>query len=129
MLRLLVFVALPLVEMAILVWAGSSIGIVPTLLIILATGVLGAVMVKRQGLAVWRSAQQRLATGQMPTEELAHGAMLLVAGAFLLSPGFLTDLTGLTLLIPGVRDYVRRRLGPRMWRRFGQPRQVEVWRV
>lgn len=129
MFRIALFVFLPLVEMAILIWAAGEMGLLVTLLIVIATGVAGATLVKRQGLAVWRSARRRLAGGQLPTRELSHGAMLLVAGAFLLTPGFITDLVGFSLLVPAVREFLRGRFGSRLARRFTRSERVEVWRV
>ena len=132
MLRFALFVALPLVEMALLIWTGDRIGLLPTLAIVIATGFAGAALVKRQGLAVWVAARARLSEGALPTTELAHGAMLLVAGAFLLTPGFITDLTGFALLVPVVREQVRRRIGSRLGRRYGPGSdptvRVDVWR-
>jgi UPF0716 protein FxsA len=130
MYRILLFVGLPLVEMALLIWVGDAIGIFPTLGIVILTGIVGASLVKRQGLAVWQEAKQRLGEGGLPTRELAHGAMLLVAGAFLLTPGFITDLTGFALLVPTVREWLRGRFGSRFARRMeSEPVRVEVWRV
>lgn len=131
MIRLLLFVGLPLVEMALLIWAGSQIGLGPTLLIIVFTGVVGATMVKRQGLATWRSAQSRLAEGRFPSDEIVHGSMLLAAGILLMTPGFLSDLTGLILLVPAAREWLRHHFGGRIARRFDNrsTTRVEVWRV
>lgn len=130
MVRLLLFIGVPVAEMALLIWSGDLIGVGPTLGIIFLTGVAGASLVKRQGLAVWASARGRLAQGRIPTDEMAHGAMLLVAGAFLLTPGFLTDLTGFALLVPATREWLRRRLGGWYARRFESgPTRVEVWRL
>lgn len=130
MYRILLFVGLPLVEMALLIWAGDAVGIPLTLGIVFLTGVVGAALVKRQGVAVWQDARRRLAEGGIPTRELAHGAMLLVAGAFLLTPGFLTDLTGFALLVPAVREWLRGRFGARFTRSLeSEPVRVEVWRA
>ncbi|MFP3914616.1 MAG: FxsA family protein [Actinomycetota bacterium] len=129
MLRLLLFVGVPLVEMALLIWVGGRIGVGATLAVILLTGIAGASLVKRQGLSVWYSAQERLAMGSLPADEMVHGAMLLVAGAFLLTPGFLTDVVGFSLLVPSVREWLRRRFGARMSQRFRTTKRVEVWRV
>lgn len=130
MYRILLFVGVPLVEMALLIWAGDAIGIPLTLGIVFLTGVVGAALVKRQGVAVWQDARRRLAEGGIPTRELAHGAMLLVAGAFLLAPGFLTDLTGFALLVPAVREWLRGRFGAWFTRSMeSEPVRVEVWRA
>lgn len=129
MIRLSLFVGMPLVEMALLIWVGGRIGVGATLGIVLLTGILGASLVKRQGLSVWSSAQERMAMGSVPAREMVHGAMLLVAGAFLLTPGFITDVVGFSLLVPGVREWLRRRFGERVSNRFRSTNQVEVWRV
>lgn len=129
MIRLLLFVGVPLMEMALLIWVGGRIGVGATLAVILLTGVAGAALVKRQGLSVWYSAQERLRVGSIPADEMVHGAMLLVAGAFLLTPGFLTDVVGFSLLVPAVREWLRRRFGARLSNRFGTTKRVEVWRV
>lgn len=129
MIRLLLFVGMPLAEMALLIWVGGRIGVGPTLGIVLLTGILGATLVKRQGLSVWYSAQERLAAGSLPAREMVHGAMLLVAGAFLLTPGFITDVVGFSLLVPTVREWLRRRFGDRVSNRFRTTNRVEVWRV
>lgn len=118
------FVVVPVVEMSLLIWAGTRIGLWWTLAIVLATGVVGAVMVQRQGLRVWRAARRRLSEGELPTEEVAHGAMLLVAGAFLITPGLISDATGLALLVPAVRETVRRRIA----RRLGRRTRAVTWR-
>lgn len=129
MIRFALFIGLPLIEMALLIWVGGRLGIVPTLGIVILTGIVGASLVKSQGLSVWYSAQNRLAEGALPTRELAHGAMLLVAGAFLLTPGFITDVVGFALLVPPVREWLRRRFGDRLSRRYNTTTRVEVWRV
>lgn len=131
MARLILFVGVPLVEMALLIWAANQIGIGATLLIVIVTGIAGATLVKRQGLATWQAAKDRMAQGSLPTDQIIHGAMLLLAGAFLLTPGFLTDLTGFALLVPPVREWLRRRFGTRFARRFDDrsTTRVEVWRV
>lgn len=149
MIRFVLFVGVPIAEMALLIAAGDLIGLWWTLAVVIFTGILGAALVKRQGLAVWRSARRRLAEGSIPTDEFAHGAMLLVAGAFLLTPGFLTDITGFALLASPVREWLRRRFGARLLSRYSvttvtttgrttasnrvdpptdPPTRVEVWR-
>lgn len=118
-------------EIALLVWVGSRLGLGATFLLVALTSVLGGIVVKRQGLAMWRSARLRLAHGSMPGGELIHGAMILVAGGLLLLPGFLSDLAGAGLLIPAVRRRLRTAAGSRLVERFSRRRlhRVEVWRV
>lgn len=107
MTRLSLFVLLPLVELMLLGWIGTLIGFGWTALIVVVTGVVGARLVASQGRLVWRAIRERLAAGQIPDVELAHGAMVLVAGAFLITPGVLTDAAGLLLMIPWFRELVR----------------------
>ena len=102
--RWLVFVGVPLVELYVLSIVENRIGLLNTLGLIVATGMLGAVVMKRQGAGVWRSAQLRMARGEIPTEEILGGIMVLVGGALMITPGILTDAVGLLLMIPAVRS-------------------------
>lgn len=102
--RWLLFVGVPLVELYVLSLVEDRIGLVNTLGLIVATGMLGAVVMKRQGAGVWRSAQARMARGEIPTEEILGGIMVLVGGAFMITPGILTDALGLLLMVPAVRS-------------------------
>lgn len=106
----LLFLVIPIVEVALFVTVGDAIGIVPTAAMVVATALLGASLVRRQGIATWARARHRLETGQVPGDELAHGAMILVSGALLLTPGFLTDAIGFSLLVPAIREWVKRTL-------------------
>jgi UPF0716 protein FxsA len=107
MIRLVLFVLLPLVELLLLLWLGDAIGFGWTVLLVVITGVVGARLVARQGRMVWREVMHRLESGQVPTVELAHGAMLLVGGALLMTPGVLTDVFGLLLMVPWFRELIR----------------------
>jgi len=89
---------------------GSRIGIMPTFGIILVTGILGAWLTKLQGMRTLARYQQAVGEGRLPHEEVLDGLMILVAGAVLLTPGFLTDAVGFLLLVPVVRSVVRNRL-------------------
>lgn len=112
-----IFVAVPIVEIALFIQVGGLIGLWPTLAIVVATAALGTGLVRRQGLAALRQVQASFTDLRDPTRPLAHGAMILAAGLLLLTPGFFTDALGLALLVPGVRDavlgYIRRRLAVR----------------
>ena len=110
------FILLPLAELAVIIAVGKSIGVLATLLLLLVFSLAGAWLAKREGLAAWRRFQLAMADGRVPTREVADGAMVLLAGALLLVPGFLTDVLGLVLLLPGVRA-VARRLVPALARR------------
>jgi UPF0716 protein FxsA len=102
------FILVPLAELAVIIAVGKAIGVLATLLLLLAFSLVGAWLAKRQGLAAWQRFQLALAEGRMPTREVADGAMILLAGALLFTPGFLTDLVGLLLLVPATRALARR---------------------
>jgi UPF0716 protein FxsA len=102
------FVVVSVVEIALFIVIGSNIGLWPTLGLVLATAAAGSYLVAGQGTSVARRAVAAVRAGQFPTVELAHGAMVLVGGALLLTPGFLTDVVGLALMVPRVRERVRR---------------------
>lgn len=109
MLRLLLlFTSVPLIELALLLWIGGRIGVLPTVALILATGVAGASLARLQGLATWRRFQAALAAGRLPGRELLEGLLILVAGALLLTPGVLTDAVGFLLLVPPARRRIVR---------------------
>src|SRR5581483_5241707 len=97
------FIAVPLVEIAVIIQVGSWLGVVDTLGLLVVISVLGAWLVKRQRGGLLRRVQGGLAAGRVPASALVDGALLLVAGTMLLLPGFLTDAVGLLLLLPPVR--------------------------
>jgi UPF0716 protein FxsA len=107
------FILVPLAELAVLIAVGDWIGLVPTLILLLVVSVAGAWLAKREGLAAWRRLQLALAQGRMPTAEVTDGALILLAGALLLTPGFLSDVLGILLLLPPTRAIARRQL-PRL---------------
>ena len=104
---LLLFILVPAIELALLLEVGSRLGTLPTLGLIAATGVVGASLARRQGLAVLGRAQDQMARGELPAGSLADGVMILVAGALLITPGILTDAFGFLLLVPVFREVVR----------------------
>lgn len=111
---LLIFILVPLIEIALFIQVGGFIGLWWTLLIVVITAIVGTTLVRQQGareLALLRSSFNEL---RDPTEPLANGAMILFSGALLLTPGFFTDAVGLALLVPGVRGYVYRQLRARV---------------
>jgi UPF0716 protein FxsA len=110
------FILVPLAELAVLIAVGDWIGLAPTLVLLLVVSVAGAWLAKREGLAAWRRFQLALADGRVPTVEVADGAMILLAGALLLTPGFLSDVVGILLLLPPTRALARR-LAPRLAQR------------
>lgn len=110
----LFILALPLIEIAGFVVVGRQIGVLPTLGLVIATGILGAILLRIQGFGVMSSIRQEAEAGHDPSRELAHGMMVLLAGMLLLIPGFVTDIIGLLLFLPPIRDlawgYLRRRI-------------------
>ena len=126
-----VFVLVPLAELALLVWLGGRVGLLPTIALVVVTGILGAALARQQGLATWRRFQQALAAGRPPHHEVLEGLLVLLAGAVLLTPGLLTDLTGFALLVPPLRRAVAARLARRFAARFtvvgadGLPRRAD----
>jgi len=111
---LALFLLVPLAELAILVLIGREVGIVPTLGLVVVTALAGSWLLKREGAGVFRRIQSQLAAGKLPGRELMDGAIVLVAGVLLLTPGVLTDVFGLIGLLPPTRAVVRRYLERRM---------------
>lgn len=109
-LLLAAFLGIPLLEIAVFIQVGGVIGLWPTLAIVIATAILGAWQLRAQGLATLMRARARLDQGRLPTHELFDGACLLVAGALLLTPGFVTDAAGFLLFLPPVRNVLREML-------------------
>jgi len=103
----LLFVALPFVELYVIVQVSHVFGVLPTLAILLLVSVGGAWLVKREGFSVIRRAQARMNEGRVPGRELVDGMLILFAGVLLLTPGFITDAVGILLLLPPVRAAVR----------------------
>ncbi len=101
---LLFFISVPLIELAILI---KLIGVLETIWIVIATGVLGAYLVRRQGMSVLMSIQGDLSNNRIPSESLMDGVMIIVSAVLLLTPGLLTDFAGFLLLIPRMRSTVK----------------------
>lgn len=111
LLRLLsLFILIPLAELVLLLYLADVTSWQFTLLLVIATGVAGTLLARSQGLRTWLRIREELAAGRMPADSLLDGVLIFVAGALLLTPGILTDLFGISLLIPVCRDYYRRRL-------------------
>ena len=111
------FIIVPILELAVIIQVGSSVGVLPTLGLLIVVSIVGAWLVKFQGMGVLMRMRQQLAQGKMPTDELLNGVLILVAGALMLTPGFLTDALGLSLLIPPIRAAIRQMLARRFTRR------------
>lgn len=105
---LLVFIAVPLVEIGLFIQVGGWLGLWPTLGIVLLTAIAGTALVRSQGAQAMAQLKGSFNDLRDPTEPLAHGAMILFSGALLLTPGFFTDAVGFALLVPAVRRFVLR---------------------
>jgi UPF0716 protein FxsA len=130
---LLLFICVPIAELAVIIQVGREIGLLPTVAVLVLDSVLGSVLLRSQGRAAWRRFNEAVAGARVPARETIDGVLVIFGGALLLTPGFLTDLVGLALLIPPTRALVRaflvRRLAHRMTiaatRRRGRPHDVE----
>ncbi len=101
------FLVVPFVELFVIIQVGRAVGVVDTIAILVLVSVVGAWLVKREGLSVLRRAQERVDRGAVPGRELVDGVLILFAGALLLTPGFVTDLVAILLLVPPVRAALR----------------------
>lgn len=108
---LLLFIVIPAVELILLIKIGTKIGLFPTLAIIIFTGFLGAFLTKLQGALALNKFRIAMMQGRLPKDEVLDGVMILLAGAVLLTPGFLTDIAGFSLLIPAFRKPIGRWIG------------------
>ena len=99
----LLFTIVPVVELALLIRIGGLLGLGPTLLLVIGTGAAGAWLARREGLRAWLAVRDELQGGGLPGESLVHALLILAAGIVLITPGVLTDIAGILLLIPPVR--------------------------
>jgi len=113
----LLFLVVPFVELFVLIQVGQAIGTLPTIGLLIVVSIVGAWLVKKEGLGVIRRAQEQVRRGQVPGRELVDGVLILVAGALMLTPGFFTDLFGLALMVPPVRAALRAAASARLARR------------
>lgn len=124
---LLLFTSVPLLELVLLVYLKQQTSWTFTIGLVLATGAVGAVLMKFQGLLVWRRMGEKLRTGEAPTDALLDGLMILGAGCLLLTPGILTDVLGFSLLLPPVRSMIRNRVRDRVVGGFKQQMSGGSW--
>lgn len=111
---LIVFIGVPLVEIGVFIQVGGWLGLAPTLIIVIATAVIGTALLRRQGLATLARARENMDRGVLPMVEIFDGVCLLLAGALLLTPGFVTDALGAVLLMPPARRFLGRAIAARM---------------
>lgn len=105
---ILLFTIIPFVELAILIYLGTIIGALYIMLIVVVTGILGAILARYQGLSTLSKIRSNIESGIIPANELFDGALILAGGLLLLTPGIITDITGFVLLVPYTRRIVRR---------------------
>jgi UPF0716 protein FxsA len=103
----LIFILVPIAELYVIIKVGGVIGVLPTLALLLADAVLGSMLLRHQGRAAWIRFNRALAEGRLPHKEVFDGVLVIIGGTLLLTPGFLTDILGLILLIPPTRALVR----------------------
>jgi len=102
------FIIVPLLELALLIEVGKYLGAWNTIALVLVTAVAGAMMMQLEGLRVWSNLQQDLMNGRMPTHNIINGVLILIGGIVLLTPGIITDVIGITLLLPFTRVFYRK---------------------
>jgi UPF0716 protein FxsA len=107
---LVLFVVVPILEIYVIIQVGQAIGALWTIALLIADSILGSILMRSQGRAAWRRFQEALAGGRMPAREVLDGVLVVFGGAFLLTPGFCTDIIGALLLLPPTRAVVRRLL-------------------
>ncbi len=111
---LLLFTIVPVIELTLLVWLGEQIGLWPTVGLIAATAVIGSALAHREGLSALARFRARVASGDVPGDELIDGILILISGAFLLTPGVLTDVVGFLGLLPPTRAIIKRIVSKRI---------------
>ncbi len=111
---LFLFIAVPVIEIALFIQVGGVLGVWPTIALVLLTAIVGASLVRSQGLQTLLPVQQRLAQGQLPAQQILEGVMLAGAGVLLLTPGFFTDILGMLVLLPAPRAYFAKQLMSRV---------------
>lgn len=136
LLLLALFVAVPILEIYVILQVGSLIGAVPTVLLLIVESILGAWIVKREGRRAWEALRNAVRTGSLPGRELADAALVLVGGTLLLTPGFVTDVVGFFFVLPVTRPLARRALTAVLARRAARrtgagraPRRRGVHRI
>lgn len=105
---IILFIVVPILELYVIIQVGQLIGVVPTLVVLLADALLGSMLLKHQGRGAWRRFNEALAARRFPGKEVVDGVLIVIGGTLLLTPGFLTDIVGLLLLIPPTRAIARR---------------------
>ncbi|MCP5004025.1 MAG: FxsA family protein [Planctomycetes bacterium] len=116
---ILLFTVIPLIELYLLIQVGRYLGTLPTIMIVLITGIIGGLLARSQGLIVQRQIRTDLQNGIIPTDSLFDGLFILIAGALLITPGMVTDVFGFALMVPGFRSWFK------MWLKGILKRKIE----
>ena len=128
LLLVLLFILVPIAEIYVIIQVGQAIGALWTILLLIVDSIIGARLLSWQGRRAWLRFQEALGEGRVPHREVMDGVLIIVGGAFLLTPGFITDVIGLALLIPPSRGVVRRVLARAIvLRRFRRFARVATW--
>jgi UPF0716 protein FxsA len=112
------FIVVPIVELWVIIEIGSLIGVLPTIALLIADALLGSLLLRHQGRGAWRRFNEAIAQRRFPGREVADGLLIAIGGTLLLTPGFVTDVFGLILLVPPTRAIVRRLMRGYVTRRF-----------
>jgi UPF0716 protein FxsA len=123
----LIFILVPIAEIYVIIQVGQAIGALWTVLLLIVDSIIGARLLSWQGRRAWLRFQEALAGGKVPHREVMDGVLIILGGAFLLTPGFITDIFGLVLLIPPTRAVVRRALARIIIRRRFPFARVVTW--
>jgi UPF0716 protein FxsA len=114
----LLFVVVPIIELMLLIELGQRVGLMPTLALVVATGIGGAALARAEGVRVFFQFQKELAQGKLPGQAILDGASVLIGGAFLLTPGVMTDVLGFSLLFPLTRRWIQKKVKARLERQI-----------
>lgn len=125
---LVLFVVVPLVELYVIIQVGQEIGALWTIAILVADSLLGSMLMRSQGRVAWRRFNEAIAAGRVPAREVVDGVLVIFGGALLLTPGFVTDVFGLLLLLPPTRALIRRALVRRFDGRIAVSSAGDRWR-
>src|SRR3954452_15603626 len=118
LLLIVLFIVVPIAELYVIIQVGQLIGVVPTLLLLLADALLGSLLLRHQGRGAWQRFNRAIAERRFPGKEVADGLLIAIGGTLLLAPGFITDIVGIVFLVPPTRAIVRRLLKGVVGKRF-----------
>jgi UPF0716 protein FxsA len=118
LLLVVIFIAVPIAEIYVIIKVGEAIGPLPTVLLLAADSVIGSLLLRSQGRRVWARFRETLQRGDIPHREVIDGVLVIFGGAFLITPGFITDIIGAVLLVPPTRSLIRRLLVRRLGKRI-----------